>query len=200
MYQFGVSWTGWFWCKLSPALKELCSFFIVRRMWVTRAIAILCGCVDWSEPWLLANATVTKLLCAGSFKVSIGTNSFVCSGIRTRDFETYRVICVKSSFRLPCGHLRRERADLLALVCDVYCDFVTFPFGILGQVWYLIVSIPDPCCLSYFVYTSTLCPIEKKAWFVFLPNASFFSRHCVRAQQMLWRDCAYALSRLSIHY
>ena len=21
---------------------------------------------------------------------------------------------------------------------------------ILGQVWYLIVSIPDPCCLSYF--------------------------------------------------
>ena len=33
---------------------------------------------------------------------------------------------------------------------DVYCDFVTFPFGILGQVWYLIVSIPDPCFLSYF--------------------------------------------------
>ena len=31
-------------------------------------------------------------------------------------------------------------ADLLAFVCDVYCDFVTFPFGILGQLWYLIVS------------------------------------------------------------
>ena len=45
---------------------------------------------------------------------------------------------------------RRARADLLALDCDVYSDFVTFPFGILGQVWYLIVSIPDPCCLSYF--------------------------------------------------
>ena len=43
-----------------------------------------------------------------------------------------------------------ERADILALVCDVCCDFVTFPFGILGQVWYLIVSIPDLCCLSYF--------------------------------------------------
>ena len=36
-----------------------------------------------------------------------------------------------------------ERAALLALVCDFYCDFVTFPFGILGQVWYLIVSIRD---------------------------------------------------------
>ena len=31
------------------------------------------------------------------------------------------------------------------------CVFVTFPSGILGQVWYLIVSIPDLCCLSYFV-------------------------------------------------
>ena len=46
----------------------------------------------------------------------------------------------------------RERADLLALVCDVYCDFVTFPFGILGQVWYSIVLIPDPCCLPYFAW------------------------------------------------
>ena len=35
------------------------------------------------------------------------------------------------------------RADLLALVGDVYCIFDTFPCGILGLVWYLIVSIPD---------------------------------------------------------
>ena len=32
---------------------------------------------------------------------------------------------------------------LFALVGDVYCIFVTFPCGILGQVWYLIVSFPD---------------------------------------------------------
>ena len=40
-----------------------------------------------------------------------------------------------------------------ALVGDVYCVyciFVTFPCGILGQVWYLIVSFPDLCRLSYF--------------------------------------------------
>ena len=49
-----------------------------------------------------------------------------------------------------------KRADLLALVCDVYCNFVTFSFVILGQVWYLIVSIPDPCCLSYFLPTKQL--------------------------------------------
>ena len=30
------------------------------------------------------------------------------------------------------------------------CVFVTFPCCILGQVWYLIVSIPDLCSISYF--------------------------------------------------
>ena len=44
-----------------------------------------------------------------------------------------------------------ERPEILALVSDVYCILVTFPCGILGQVWHLIVSFPDLCCLSYFV-------------------------------------------------
>ena len=39
----------------------------------------------------------------------------------------------------------------LALDGDVYCIFVTFPCGILGQVWLMIVWFPDPCCLSCFV-------------------------------------------------
>ena len=30
------------------------------------------------------------------------------------------------------------------------CEFVAFQCGILGQVWYLVVLIPDLCCLSYF--------------------------------------------------
>ena len=30
------------------------------------------------------------------------------------------------------------------------CVFVAFPCGILGQVWYLIVLIPDLCHLSDF--------------------------------------------------
>ena len=60
--------------------------------------------------------------------------------------------CVSHAF--PSVHcclivICRERAVLLALVGDVYCIFVTFPCGILGQVWYLIVSSPDLCCLSY---------------------------------------------------
>ena len=36
-----------------------------------------------------------------------------------------------------------------------YCDFVTFSCGILGQVWYLIVPIPDLRHLPYFYYESS---------------------------------------------
>ena len=63
-----------------------------------------------------------------------------------------------------------ERADLLALVCVFICalwspagkeltfwllfvvsncEVVFFPISILGQVWFLIVSIPDLCTLSF---------------------------------------------------
>ena len=41
-----------------------------------------------------------------------------------------------------------ERADLLLVMFIVF--FVTFPLGIPDQVWYLIVSSPDLCRLSYF--------------------------------------------------
>ena len=56
-----------------------------------------------------------------------------------------------------------ERADLLALVCGVYCESVTFPIGILGQVWYLIVSIPDLGTLTYFVYSSNFIRLSDLA-------------------------------------
>ena len=42
-----------------------------------------------------------------------------------------------------------------SLACDVSCVFVIFPSGVLGQVWYLIVSIPDLCLLSYFYSDDT---------------------------------------------
>ena len=40
-------------------------------------------------------------------------------------------------------------ATWLPLVCTVFLRFVTFPCGVLGQVWYFIVSIPDLCLLPY---------------------------------------------------
>ena len=50
-----------------------------------------------------------------------------------------------------CGHLLWKcwplgsRLWCLLWVCH-------FPIGILGQVWYLIVSIPDLCTITYFCY------------------------------------------------
>ena len=52
-------------------------------------------------------------------------------------------------------------ADLLALVGDVYCIFATFPCGIPGQVWSLIVSLTDLCPISYFKdQTSAVCGLR----------------------------------------
>ena len=69
-----------------------------------------------------------------------------------------------------CGHLLGKCWPLCSFVCDVVffvCVFVTFPCGVLRQVWYLIVSIPDNCLLTFFQdqvslnagqkYCKTLC-------------------------------------------
>ena len=42
-------------------------------------------------------------------------------------------------------------------------DFVTFPCGILGQVWYLIVLISERCRLSDVNSFHNQCPLKKHA-------------------------------------
>ena len=54
-----------------------------------------------------------------------------------------------------------ERADLLALVCGVWLWVCHFPIVILGQVWYLIVSIPDLCTLTYLCCCTRLLRVES---------------------------------------
>ena len=62
------------------------------------------------------------------------------------EFVRHTVLSVPCSLVVTCW----ERADLLALLyLMLSCVFVTFPYGALGQVWYLIVSIPDICLLPY---------------------------------------------------
>ena len=69
-------------------------------------------------------------------------------------------------------------ANLLALVCDFYCNFVTFPFGIIGQVWFLFVSNSDPCCLSCVVLA-----LAEKGPFLFLTYVD--GDFCVRLSASL---------------
>ena len=54
------------------------------------------------------------------------------------------------------------------------CDFVTFPLVSWVRVWYLIVSIPDLCTLTYFA-ASTLAKWKKLE-----PNEIDFSQGLAR--------------------
>ena len=74
-------------------------------------------------------------------------------------------LSVHCSFVVNCW----ERANFLALFCAMsYCGFVTFPFGVLGQMWYLIVSIPDLCHLT-FVFGSCFV-VQNLVSFLVLPS------------------------------
>ena len=59
------------------------------------------------------------------------------------------VYCLVCSLQL-CDNLLRKGWPLGYLVWNVFLCFVTFPYGVSGQVWYLIVSIPDLCFLLHF--------------------------------------------------
>ena len=43
-----------------------------------------------------------------------------------------------------------QKPSIKILKKRIYGLVCHFPIGILGQVWYLIVSIPDLCNLTYF--------------------------------------------------
>ena len=66
-------------------------------------------------------------------------------------FSVLRLLCLCAclficALRSPAGN---GLTSWLSFVVS-NCEFVTFPIGILGQVWYLIASIPDLCTLTYF--------------------------------------------------
>ena len=56
-----------------------------------------------------------------------------------------------------CGHLLGKGWPLGFLVCSVLLCFVTFPCGIVGLVWCLIVSISDICLLTQIKKNVTFC-------------------------------------------
>ena len=60
-----------------------------------------------------------------------------------------------------CGHLLEKGWPLCFLVCYVLLCFATLSCGVLGQVCYLIVSIPDLCLLTYFEdWHASISPIR----------------------------------------
>ena len=51
----------------------------------------------------------------------------------------------------PYGHQLGRTGLLARLFVKLSCVFVSFPSGVLGQVWCLIVLIPDLCIHTYLV-------------------------------------------------
>ena len=52
-----------------------------------------------------------------------------------------------------------ELVQIYFLLVMFIVIFITFPCGILGQVWYVIVSFPDLCRISYLE-----CPQMQRNW------------------------------------
>ena len=72
--------------------------------------------------------------------------------------DCHAVLFVHCSLMVTCWKM----ANLFALLCVVFsCVFVTFPYGVLGQAWYLIVSIPDLCLLRYFEQHQKTWPVKE---------------------------------------
>ena len=72
------------------------------------------------------------------------------------------------------------------------CVFVTFPCGILGQVWYLIASIPDLQRLSYFDKYGLGCSNVQ-----FLKNIIFMSLNIVHVKEN--RTSQHVMGSLTSH-
>ena len=91
-----------------------------------------------------------------------------------------------------------DGADLLALVCGVLLWVCYSPIGILGQVWYLIVSIPDICTLTYFVFSPSykdIMPIMLLLCFMYIMVRLKFMPTMVRLYSFLsWFNYVY------VHY
>ena len=67
----------------------------------------------------------------------------------------FTLVLIYTVVSVPCSLVRTrwERAGLLAILRVMFpCVFVTFPYGVLGRVWFLIVLIPDICLLLYILY------------------------------------------------
>ena len=88
----------------------------------------------------------------------------------------------------------RERSDLLALICGIILCVCHFPIGILGQVWYWIVSIPDLCTLTYYDWSQGKCQNDQKQFIIktyaelilYKPVGEYqFTMACIRALALI---------------
>ena len=74
---------------------------------------------------------------------------------------------------VPCSLISTnwERADLLAFLPEVFsCVFVTFLYFVSGQVWHLIVTIPESLPPSSFIVSMSVLLFSFAAPFVWVSS------------------------------
>ena len=70
---------------------------------------------------------------------------------------------------MSCGHLLGKDWPLGSRLCCLIAK-LSFPIGILGQVWCLLVSIPDLCPLSYLGFWPIMVALNQATF----PPLQFF--------------------------
>ena len=67
-----------------------------------------------------------------------------------RDSSESTLVKIPHCWKSRATAQKRTKTFLTLLYVTFSCVFVTFPYGVLGQVWYLIVLIPDLCFPPFF--------------------------------------------------
>ena len=89
--------------------------------------------------------------CVVSLSKNINPSLVLVQPRNTRPYITERLLMGRKESNQTNKQTCWERDNLLALLYEMFsCVFVFSPCCVLGQVWYLIVSIPDLCIISFF--------------------------------------------------
>ena len=118
-------------------------------------VCFVCGLMHQSKAMIMSRRSVNLTSLSHPveiFLLTVPRRCFFCGSSLLFMFRVcHDFLSVHCSLMVTCW----EYANLLALLyVKFYCLFVTLQYGVLVQVWYLIVSIPDLCLLTYFNHFS----------------------------------------------
>ena len=109
--------------------------------------------VSWSKSeWIDGLASFTMFQPCCDFLFTAPRRCFCCGSYLLFMYHVCLYYCVLLSclFLAAFDHLLGKGWFLGFVMCYVSMFFVTFPYGVSGQVWYMIVPIPDLCPFPYF--------------------------------------------------
>ena len=104
--------------------------------------------------------------------------------------DHFRYLCSMFVLSLPCTEPCDNLLEKKLVSLVFYCVFVTFQYGVLSQVWCLIVSIPDFCLPLYFTpqdYRSNFClSLHTLSSLCIHWRVNAFSRECNKYRKLVF--------------